>query len=69
MEGSIPEEDAGKLYNTCSVFGPDGSLLVKHRKLTAKWAWASAMICASRSLHKSMHKEAASSWCILELSI
>jgi omega-amidase len=34
MEGSIPEEDAGKLYNTCSVFGPDGSLLVKHRKVS-----------------------------------
>uniref|UniRef100_A0A9L0SLL0 Omega-amidase NIT2 n=1 Tax=Equus caballus TaxID=9796 RepID=A0A9L0SLL0_HORSE len=31
--GSIPEEDAGKLYNTCAVFGPDGALLVKHRKL------------------------------------
>ncbi|KAF5923909.1 hypothetical protein HPG69_010338 [Diceros bicornis minor] len=31
--GSIPEEDAGKLYNTCAVFGPDGVLLVKHRKL------------------------------------
>ncbi|XP_031430404.1 omega-amidase NIT2 [Clupea harengus] len=31
--GSIPEEDQGKLYNTCSVFGPDGSLLVKHRKI------------------------------------
>uniref|UniRef100_A0A3Q1N1V2 Omega-amidase NIT2 n=1 Tax=Bos taurus TaxID=9913 RepID=A0A3Q1N1V2_BOVIN len=31
--GSIPEKDAGKLYNTCAVFGPDGTLLVKHRKL------------------------------------
>ncbi|XP_056315077.1 omega-amidase NIT2 [Danio aesculapii] len=31
--GSIPEEDGGKLYNTCSVFGPDGKLLVKHRKI------------------------------------
>ncbi|XP_053562035.1 omega-amidase NIT2 isoform X2 [Bombina bombina] len=31
--GSIPEEDAGKLYNTCTVFGPDGTLLVKHRKI------------------------------------
>uniref|UniRef100_A0AC11APJ0 Nitrilase family member 2 n=1 Tax=Ovis aries TaxID=9940 RepID=A0AC11APJ0_SHEEP len=30
---SIPEKDAGKLYNTCAVFGPDGTLLVKHRKL------------------------------------
>ncbi|XP_006868709.1 PREDICTED: omega-amidase NIT2 [Chrysochloris asiatica] len=31
--GSIPEADAGKLYNTCPVFGPDGNLLVKHRKI------------------------------------
>ncbi|XP_070262187.1 omega-amidase NIT2 isoform X2 [Myotis yumanensis] len=31
--GSIPEEDSGKLYNTCAMFGPDGALLVKHRKL------------------------------------
>ncbi|XP_077439944.1 omega-amidase NIT2 [Vanacampus margaritifer] len=31
--GSIPEEDAGKLYNSCLVFGPDGQLLVKHRKI------------------------------------
>ncbi|XP_048350429.1 omega-amidase NIT2 [Sphaerodactylus townsendi] len=31
--GSIPEEDAGKLYNTCTVFGPDGALLAKHRKI------------------------------------
>ncbi|KAG8450368.1 hypothetical protein GDO86_002860 [Hymenochirus boettgeri] len=31
--GSIPEEDSGKLYNTCAVYGPDGRLLVKHRKV------------------------------------
>ncbi|CAM5080174.1 unnamed protein product [Eretmochelys imbricata] len=31
--GSIPEEDAGKLYNTCTVFGPDGAMLAKHRKM------------------------------------
>ncbi|XP_017335185.1 omega-amidase NIT2 isoform X1 [Ictalurus punctatus] len=31
--GSIPEEDEGKLFNTCSVFGPDGKLLLKHRKI------------------------------------
>ncbi|XP_053700612.1 omega-amidase NIT2 [Synchiropus splendidus] len=31
--GSIPEEDGGKLYNSCTVFGPDGELLVKHRKV------------------------------------
>ncbi|XP_068599804.1 omega-amidase NIT2 [Brachionichthys hirsutus] len=31
--GSVPEEDGGKLYNTCTVFGPDGQLLLKHRKI------------------------------------
>ncbi|CAL8309531.1 unnamed protein product [Lota lota] len=31
--GSIPEEDGGKLYNTCPVFGPDGTLLMTHRKI------------------------------------
>ncbi|XP_063812311.1 omega-amidase NIT2 [Pseudophryne corroboree] len=31
--GSIPEEDSGKIYNTCTVFGPDGTLLIKHRKI------------------------------------
>ncbi|XP_007493638.1 omega-amidase NIT2 [Monodelphis domestica] len=31
--GSIPEKDDEKFYNTCTVFGPDGSLLTKHRKI------------------------------------
>jgi omega-amidase len=32
--GSLPERDeAGKIYNTCLIYGPDGSLLAKHRKL------------------------------------
>lgn len=34
LPGSIPEADGGKLFNTCSVFGPDGKLLVKHRKVS-----------------------------------
>lgn len=31
--GSIPELHQGRLFNTCFVFGPDGTLLGKHRKL------------------------------------
>ncbi|KAI9520529.1 Carbon-nitrogen hydrolase [Dissostichus eleginoides] len=31
--GSIPEEDGGKLYNSCIVFGPDGKIILKHRKI------------------------------------
>ncbi|GMH03794.1 hypothetical protein Nepgr_005633 [Nepenthes gracilis] len=31
--GSLPEWSNGRLYNTCCVFGPDGELKAKHRKL------------------------------------
>uniref|UniRef100_A0A3Q4HQF0 omega-amidase n=1 Tax=Neolamprologus brichardi TaxID=32507 RepID=A0A3Q4HQF0_NEOBR len=33
LMGSIPEEDGGKLYNTCTVFGSDGEMILKHRKI------------------------------------
>jgi len=32
--GSIPERNSdGKLYNTSTSFGPDGTMLAKHRKV------------------------------------
>ncbi|KAL0315814.1 UNVERIFIED_CONTAM: Omega-amidase, chloroplastic [Sesamum radiatum] len=31
--GSIPERSGNKLYNSCCVFGTDGKLKAKHRKL------------------------------------
>jgi omega-amidase len=31
--GSIPETSDGKLYNTCCIYSPDGSLIGKHRKV------------------------------------
>ncbi|CAN7979392.1 unnamed protein product, partial [Ixodes persulcatus] len=31
--GTFSERENGKLYNTCLVYGPDGSMLAKHRKL------------------------------------
>lgn len=31
--GSIPERCGDKLYNTCCVFGADGELKAKHRKV------------------------------------
>ncbi|KAM1359449.1 hypothetical protein FF2_045765 [Malus domestica] len=31
--GSVPERDHGRLYNTCCIFGPDGKLKAKHRKI------------------------------------
>ena len=31
--GSIPERQKDKLYNTCCVFSPEGSLIAKHRKV------------------------------------
>lgn len=33
--GSIPERCGDKLYNTCCVFGTDGNLKAKHRKVEA----------------------------------
>jgi hypothetical protein len=32
--GSIPEQSDGKLFNTCCIYGPDGKLLGKHRKVS-----------------------------------
>lgn len=31
--GSIPELSSGRLYNTCCVFGADGKLKAKHKKI------------------------------------
>ncbi|GAB4842614.1 hypothetical protein Ancab_012589 [Ancistrocladus abbreviatus] len=31
--GSLPEWNDGQIYNTCYVFGPNGKLKAKHRKL------------------------------------
>ncbi|XP_062621956.1 omega-amidase NIT2-like [Saccostrea cucullata] len=31
--GSIPEEEDGKLFNTCCVFDPKGEIVAKHRKI------------------------------------
>ena len=31
--GSIPERHANSLYNTCCVYGSDGELKAKHRKV------------------------------------
>nr|XP_023892621.1 omega-amidase, chloroplastic-like [Quercus suber] len=31
--GSVPESSDGRLYNTSCVFGPDGKLKAKHRKI------------------------------------
>mmetsp|Transcript_9082 Transcript_9082/g.13580 ORF Transcript_9082/g.13580 Transcript_9082/m.13580 type:complete len:328 (-) Transcript_9082:26-1009(-) len=31
--GSIPEREGEKVFNTCLVFGPDGSIIGKHRKM------------------------------------
>ncbi|KAK3853145.1 hypothetical protein Pcinc_040301, partial [Petrolisthes cinctipes] len=31
--GSVPEKDGDKLYNTCTVWGPQGNMIAKHRKV------------------------------------
>lgn len=34
--GSIPERSDGKLFNTCCIYGPNGKLLGKHRKVSRR---------------------------------
>lgn len=36
LGGSIPERSGDRLYNTCCVFGADGKLKAKHRKVWNK---------------------------------
>lgn len=31
--GSFPEREGGRIYNTCFVFGPDGTQMARHRKI------------------------------------
>ena len=31
--GSIPEKDGDKIYNTCTVYNPNGEMIAKHRKM------------------------------------
>lgn len=31
--GSVPERDGHKVYNTCTVWGPQGNMIAKHRKI------------------------------------
>lgn len=33
--GTLTESDSDQLYNTCLVYGPDGTMLAKHRKHTS----------------------------------
>ncbi len=39
--GSVPERSGGRLYNTSFVFGRDGSMLARHRKVGKHWSLAS----------------------------
>ena len=43
--GSIPERDGDKLYNTCTVFSPTGTMLGKYRKVSV------AVVCVVLFLH------------------
>jgi omega-amidase len=31
--GTIPEKEGDKLFNTCTVWNPEGKLIAKHRKV------------------------------------
>jgi predicted amidohydrolase len=44
--GSIPERSGDRLYNTCCVFGTDGKLKAKHRKvLFVLWLYCFHVLC------------------------
>ncbi|CAH2072951.1 unnamed protein product [Thlaspi arvense] len=48
--GSIPERFGDRLYNTCCIFGSDGELKAKHRKMWGVLELASAMISGAHLL-------------------
>ncbi|KAK2644983.1 hypothetical protein Ddye_020178 [Dipteronia dyeriana] len=47
--GSIPERCGDRLYNTCCVFGADGKLKAKHRKMLGVSVLVSVMTFDSRN--------------------
>lgn len=48
--GTIPERSHDKLYNTCTVWGPDGKLVTKHRKVKINAAHAFIQLCKKNIL-------------------
>ncbi len=36
VAGSIPEREGEKLYNTCTVYNPEGDMVAKYRKVRVK---------------------------------
>jgi omega-amidase len=50
--GSIPEKCGDKLFNTCLVFGREGQILGRHRKVMhSEITFTSSMIMAVSTLH------------------
>lgn len=66
--GSIPERAAGKLFNTCFVYGTDGALLGRHRKVGGRGPrgahgvarYASTMQCTLSLQERCWHSRASS---------
>ena len=42
--GSFPEKKDGKLFNTCTVWGPKGDLLAVHRKVWNNREWIMKLV-------------------------
>ena len=53
--GSIPETSAGHLYNTCCVYGPDGALLGKHRKVRCALPTAPVLVAQLAGISQGAH--------------
>lgn len=34
--GTIPEKESNRLYNTCTVWNPEGELILKYRKVSSQ---------------------------------
>lgn len=71
--GSIPERSGDKLYNTCCVFGTDGELKAKHRKVVhfsplfgydtlIAYIWYSYEVLSFLQFHSDIHLKNAPLW-------
>ncbi|KAL6544346.1 Omega-amidase, chloroplastic [Orobanche gracilis] len=68
--GSIPERSGDKLYNTCCVFGPDGKLKAKHRKVDTEVGRIGIGICYDinfQELAMLYAARARARWCSIDL--
>ena len=52
--GSIPERSGDRIFNTCCVFGTDGNLKAKHRKVLLL-SFQFLLLCVCVSVYMVIH--------------